>query len=102
MTNKEVPIPAPQATNGKITDHQHTICLMCIVASIKLSCVQLFLVGRVHCCSCLGCVLLCVFVVLCVHCCLFTLDAGLLPISQYSEGPANGHLDIVFSWFPCV
>jgi hypothetical protein len=32
----------------------------------------------------------------------FTLDAGLLAISQYSEGPATGHLDTGFSWFPCV
>ena len=27
---------------------------------------------------------------------LFTLDAGLLAISQYSEGPATGHLDTGF------
>jgi len=33
---------------------------------------------------------------------LFTLDAGQLARSQYSEGPATGHLDTVFSWFPCV
>ena len=32
----------------------------------------------------------------------FTLDAGLLARSQYPEGPANGHFDIGFSWFPCV
>ena len=32
----------------------------------------------------------------------FTLDAGLLAISQYSGGPATGHLDTGFSWFPCV
>ena len=32
----------------------------------------------------------------------FTLDAGLLAISQYSEGPATGHLDTGVSWFPCV
>ena len=32
----------------------------------------------------------------------FTLDAGLLTRSQYSEGPATGHLDTGFSWFPCV
>ena len=74
------------------------ICLVCIVANFKLSCV--------YCCSCLVCivVILCVFVVLCVHCCLFfcTLDAGLLARSQYSEGPANGQLDTGFSWFPCV
>ena len=31
-----------------------------------------------------------------------TLDAGLLARSQYSEGPATGHLDIGFSRFPCV
>ena len=32
----------------------------------------------------------------------FTLDAGLLARSQYSEGPATGHLDTGFSRFPCV
>ena len=32
----------------------------------------------------------------------FTLDAGLLARSKYSEGPATGHLDTGFSWFPCV
>jgi len=48
-------------------------------------------------------VILCVFVVLCVHCCFFcTLDAGLLARNQYSEGPATGHLDTGFSWFPYV
>jgi len=29
-----------------------------------------------------------------------TLDAGLLARSQYSEGPATGHLDTGFSWLP--
>ena len=35
------------------------------------------------------------------HLCIavFTLDAGLLARSQYSEGPATGHLDTGFSWF---
>ena len=32
----------------------------------------------------------------------FNLDAGLLARSQYSEGPATGHLDTGFSWFPCA
>jgi hypothetical protein len=31
---------------------------------------------------------------------VFTLDAGLLARSQYSEGPITGHLDAGFSWFP--
>jgi len=30
----------------------------------------------------------------------FTLYVGLLARSQHSEGPANGHLDTGFSWFP--
>jgi len=33
---------------------------------------------------------------------VFTLDAGLLARSQYSEGPATGHLDTGFSLFPCA
>ena len=33
---------------------------------------------------------------------VFTLDARLLAKSQYSEGPATGHLDTGFSWFPCA
>ena len=31
---------------------------------------------------------------------VLTLDAGLLARSQYSEGPATGHLDTVFLGFP--
>ena len=54
-------------------------------------------------CNCLVCivVILCVFVILCVYCC-FTLDAGLLVISQYPEGLATGHLDTGYSSFPSV
>ena len=41
------------------------------------------------------------------YCCnmcidVYTLDAGLLARCQCSEGPATGHLDTGFSWFPCV
>ena len=32
----------------------------------------------------------------------FTLIAGMLARSQYSEGPATGHLDTGFSRFPCA
>ena len=31
---------------------------------------------------------------------VLTLDAGLLARSQYPEGPATGHFDTGFSWFP--
>jgi len=33
---------------------------------------------------------------------VLTLDAGLLARIQYPEGPATGHLDTGFSWFPHV
>ena len=50
------------------------------------------------------CVLLSSYVHLLYYVCIavFTLDAGLLARSQYSEGPATGRLDTGFSWFPCL
>jgi hypothetical protein len=33
---------------------------------------------------------------------LHALVAGLMARSQYSEGPATGHLGTGFSWFLCV
>ena len=56
----------------------------------------------VFCCSCVYCChLMCICCTICVLL-FFTLDAGLLARSQYSEGPATGHLDTGFPWFPCV
>ena len=48
------------------------------------------------------CVLLSSYVYLLYYVCtgVFTLDAGLLARSQYSEGPATGHLDTGFLGFP--
>jgi len=56
---------------------------------------------------CIVVVILCVllsYVYLLYYVCIavFTLDAGLLARSQYSEGPATGHLDTGFFWFPCA
>jgi len=49
------------------------------------------------------CVLLSyVYLLYCVCIAVFNLDAELLARSQYSEGPATGHLDTGFSWFPCA
>jgi len=50
------------------------------------------------------CVLLSFYVYLLYYVCIAvsTLDAGLLARSQCPEGPATGHLDPGFSWFPCV
>ena len=46
------------------------------------------------------CVLSYVYLLYCVAIAFFNLDAGLLARSQYSEGPANGHLETGLSWFP--
>ena len=76
---------------------------MCVVASFK------FIL-----CNCCWLTVCIVVVVLCVllsyvyflYCAgiafFFTLDAGLLARSRYSEGPATGNLDTGFSWFPCA
>jgi len=49
-------------------------------------------------------VLLSFYVYLLYYVCIAVsiLDAELLARSQYSEGPATGHLDTGFSRFPCV
>ena len=69
-----------------------TFCTCCI---LRCFCVLLLFVL---------CVLLSSYVYLLHYMCIaaFTSDAGLLARSQYSEGPATGHLNTGFSWFPCV
>ena len=76
-------------------------CTCCILR--RLVCVV------VSCLVCIVVVVLCVlsstYVYLLYCLCVllfFTLDTGLLVRSQYSEGPATGHLDAGFSRFPCV
>ena len=65
-----------------------TFCTCCI-----LRCLVCIVVSFLVCTSII--VILCVFaVLLCIA--LFASDAGLLARSQYSEGPATGHLDTGF------
>jgi len=68
-------------------------CFVCIVVSC-LVCIFVVVL----------CVLLSFYVYLLYYVCIaaFTSDAGLLARSQYSEGPATGHLDTDSSWLPCV
>jgi len=88
-------------------------CWLAVCIVVVVLCV-LLLVGRVY-CNCLVCivvVVVCIVVILCVllssyvylsyFVCIavFTLDAGLLARSQYSEGPEIGHLPQVFLGFP--
>jgi len=69
------------------------VCIVVIVYIVVIVCIVVVL-----------CVLLSSYVYLLYYVCIavFTLDAELLARSQYSEGPATGHLDTGFSWFPCV
>jgi len=62
-------------------------CLLCIVTN----CVCIVVVVL--------CVLLSFYVCMFYYVCIavFTLDVGLMARSQYSEGPATGHLDTGFS-----
>ena len=72
------------------------------------SCVLLLVLSCVvcDCCWLAVCIVVVVYVLLSyvylLYFFFFALDAGLLAISQYSEGPATGHLDTGFSWFPCA
>ena len=63
-----------------------------ICVSLLYVCVAYVCVCR--CCMCVSLLYVCVAG--------FTVDVELLAKSQYSEGPATGHLDTVFSWFPYV
>ena len=58
--------------------------------------------GVVYLCNMLYFKMSCVYLLYCVCIAVFTLDAGLLARSQYWKGPATGHLDTGFTWFPCV
>ena len=59
---------------------------------------------RTRCSMCVYCFRICCTMCELLYVCVagFTLDAELLARSQYSEGPATGHLDKGVSWFPCV
>ena len=77
------------------------VAILCVFVYVICICCILRVFVYVICICCI----LCVFVVyLLYYVCIavLTLDAGLLARSQYPEGPATGHLDTGFSWFPCV
>jgi len=74
-----------------------TCCILRLLVCIFVNCLVCIVVVFL-------CVLLSSYVYLLYYVCIavFTLDAGLLAISQFSEGPSTGHLDTDFSWFLCV
>ena len=93
---------------------------VCIAAPVELcvycctcwtTCVLLYLLNYVCfavpvelCVYCCTCWTMCVLLYLLNYVCAagVTLDAELLAISHYPEGPTTGHLDTGFSWFPLV
>ena len=77
-----------------------TCCILRCLVCIFVSCL-VWIVVVVLCVLLLSYVYLLYYVGIAVFF-FFTLDAGLLSRSQYSEGPATDHLDTGFSWFPCV
>jgi len=86
----------------------YLMCICCILCVfVVLLCV--FVISMCICCTvmCICCIyvyLLYSYVYLLYYVCIdiLALDAALLARSQYPEGPATGHLDTGFSWFPCV
>jgi hypothetical protein len=79
------------------------ICLVCMVVYCLVYLFVVVLVVLLLCCCTMGVLLLSyVYLLYYVLMAVCTLDAWLLTRSQYSEGPATGHLDTGFSWFPCV
>ena len=75
-------------------------CCSCLVCIVVVLCVLLLVVLCVLLLVVL-CVLLSCYVYLLYYVCfaVFTLDAGLLAGSQYSEGPATGHLFLLVTNF---
>ena len=73
-----------------VVSYVYLLYLMCIVYLMCICCIYVYLLYS--------------YVYLLYYVCndVLTLDAGLLARSQYPEGPATGHLDTGFSWFPCV
>jgi len=83
--------------------HLYLLYLMCICYILCVFVVSYvyLLYFYVYLYLCVFVVLFCVFVYyVCID--ILNLDAGLLARSQYPEGPATGHLNTGFSWFPCV
>jgi hypothetical protein len=79
----------------------HLMCNCCILRVFVAPYAYLL---YLMCICCILCVFVVPYVYLLYYVCIAapTLDAGLLARIQYPEGPATGHLDKGFSWFPCV
>ena len=75
------------------------VCCICMYVCMYVCMYQCMYVC-IH--TCMYGYVLCVYCLYYVCIAVLSLDAGLIAGSQYPEGPATGHLDTGFSWFPCV
>jgi hypothetical protein len=83
------------------------ICVLMLSVFVVLCiCCAVYMLYCVYVVLCICCTVYLLYCVLCICCTVsidvFPLDAELLASGQYPEGPATGHLDTGFSWFPRV
>ena len=75
------------------------VCIVVCIAVCIVVCIAVCIVCIVVCIA--VCIVVCIVVCIAVCIAVSTLYVGLPARSQYSEGPATGHLDTGFSRFPC-
>jgi len=82
----------------------YLLYLMCICCTLSVFVVPYMYLFYLTCICCTLSVFVVPYVYLLYYVCIavLNLDAELLARSHYPEGPATGHLDTGFSWFPCV
>jgi hypothetical protein len=87
-----------------ILPYVYLLYMMCICFTLCVFVVPYVYLLYLMCIRFILCVFVVPYVYLFYYVCIVapTLDAGLLSRSQYPEGPATGHLNTGFSWFPCV
>ena len=87
-----------------VVSYVYLLYLMCICCTLYVFVVPYVCLFQLMCIFCTLFVFVVSYVYLLYLMCIdiLTLDAGLLARSQYPEGPATGHLDTGFSWFPGV
>jgi len=108
------PLPCHPPSNylGAFTLASVFLTFVHVVKFQFVSCVLLLVLNCLlcNCCwltVCIVIVVLCVllsyvYLLYCLGTAFFYFRCGLLARSQYSEGPATGHLYTGLSWFPCA
>ena len=85
-----------------VVPYVYLFCIICICLTLCVFVVPYIYLSYLMCICCALYVFVVPYVYLLYYVCIavLTLDAGLLAISQYPEGPATAHLDTGFLGFP--